>query len=418
MEHAKLQDPIEEEQTIVPGTEGTEYEGMSEDEIERAEFDKVVDEDPDIESASAAEPKVEPEVKPEDELGDKPKAEDKEDDKPKADAKTDAEVLDEDGKPVKEEKEPTGLEWLDDLPEETQAKAKDIIGRQGQAIARLDQRVKSHLGQLQPAQRAIAKLTKELGHLKGKLIEQQPPAIDIEKRKKDYNDWADEEYKEFPEEATKLKKRFSDSLDGIPEVLETATPEVPSTLPAGPDPKEETLHLATAYSDWGERRFSPEFDQWIATQQPEITALLNSPYAADNVALLDAFTTDNPQWVPPQTPDQFHSLAQAQHSPLYRGWAEGEGINPDMNLATVPDHHRDQILTRFKSDLGAVLSENEQADDPKVTKLAERRSKQLQNRDPGSRRLGVTPGTKIDLDTEEGQRAYYKQLIAADPDLK
>ncbi len=399
MAQTELQEQIEEDietKEIVPGTEDTEYEGLSETEIERAEYNKAVGEDPDIEDTDIP-------------VVDEPKAKDDEgEDEPKAKDTVE---------PVKPEpeKEPTGLEWIDELPEATQTQAKDFIDRQGQTIARLDQRVSSHLGQLRPAQRAIAKLTRELGDLRGKLVEQQPPAIDIENRKKAFNDWADVEYKEFPEEATKLKTRFAESLDGIPEVLATATPPVQPIPRAGPDQTEETQHLATAYSDWGERRFSPEFEQWIASQSEATVSLLNSPYAADNVALLDAFTQANPDWIAPQTPDQFHSLAQAQHSPLFRGWAEGEGINPDLNLATVPDFQRDMLLTRFKTDLSTVLTEQ---DDPKVTKLAERRSKQLQNRDPGSRRLGVTPGQQIDLNTEDGQRAYYQQLIKEDPDLK
>ena len=402
---AELAQEIDQE-PAAPGTEGTEYEGMTESEVERAEFDKAVEGDPDIEDGA-------PEPKPV--VEDDPPIEDPPATPPPAAAKGEEEPPKGDEPPP----EPTGFEWIDDLDDDNQAKVKDFMGRSSETIARLDQRVRSHLGQLQPAQRTIAMLTGKLREAEGKLSNQQPSAINLEDRIKDFGKWADEEYKEFPEEATKLKTQFAESLDGISTVLEAAIPQTPPTTVAGPDQREEGQHLATAYSDWGERRYSPEFGQWIAGQQPETRSLLNSPFAADNVALLDAFTRDNPHWTAPQTPEAFHSLAQAQHSPLYRGWAEGEGINPDMNLAQVPDFERDGILTRFKDDLGSVYTElNDEQDDPTVSRLAERRAKQLQNRDPGSKRQGVRPGDKIDLNTEEGQRAYFNQLVASDPDLK
>ena len=404
MAQPQVQDDELDQAPPAPGTEGTEYEGMTESEVERAMFDKEVDDDPDLEDG--------PEAKPPVVVKDDPPVEDPPDTPPAA----------KDEPPAKAEEpppEPTGFEWIDDLSEEGQAHVKEFMGRSSETIARLDQRVRSHLGQLQPAQRTIAALSGKLREAEGKLVKQQPSAINLEDRIKDFGKWADEEYKEFPEEAAKLKTQFAESLDGVSQVLETATPQIQPTTVAGPDQREEVQHLATAYSDWGERRYSPEFGQWIATQQPAMKSLLNSPYAADNVALLDAFTRDNPYWAPPQTPDTFHSLAQAQHSPLYRGWAEGEGINPDMNLAQVADYDRDAILSRFKNDLGAEIAELDvEQGDPPVSKLAERRAAQLQNRDPGSTRRGVKPGDKIDLNTEEGQRAYFDQLIAADPDLK
>jgi hypothetical protein len=374
-----------EEQPAVEGTEGTEYEGMSEEEIERAEFDKAVAEDPELDEPDPQEPEVKAEVEPEPEPEPEPPA-------------------------------PTGLEWLNSLPKEEQQRAQEFIDRQGQAIARLDQRVSSHLGQLQPAQRAITKLTAQLRDERERNAQLQPKDTGLEDRLKDFNAWVDEEYQEFPEEAAKLKTRFAESLDGIPQVLQTATPAEPIPM-AGPDKSEEQHHLATAYSDWGERRYSPEFETWIARQAPETAALLNSAYASDNIALLDAFSRDNPHWVAPQAPEQFHSLRQAQHSPLFRGWAEGERLNPDMNVAALADYQRDEILTRFKTDLGVVTAELKQDRKPKVTELRRRRSAQLQDRNPGSRRLGVKPGQQIDLSTEEGQRAYFQQLVDADPDL-
>ena len=354
------------------------------DAAERALFLQEIDDDPDLDHL-------------------KTKQEEPEQDKP-PEAK----------KPEKAEKEPTGLEWLDDIPEDRRKTAQAFIERQGQEIARLDQRVKSHLGQLRPAQRTIAQQQQRIRQLR----EQQPKTLptnpNIEAQKKAYADWVDEEYSEFPEEAQKLKTRYGESLDGVLGAIPATTTDQPETL-AGPDPKEEVQHLATAYSDWGERRFSPAFEQWFEGQDSNTQSLLNSPLAADNVELLDAFTRDNPDWEPPQSPEDFYSPIQAQHSPLFRGWCEGEGINPDTNFAVMPDYKRDQLMNRFKTDLGAVQSEQEP--DPKVTKLRQRRSNQLQDRGPGSRRVGVTPGAKLDWDSDEAQRAYFKQLIAEDPDL-
>lgn len=393
MKSALKQEKVESTEAV-----GTEYEGLSEEEIERALFDKAVADDPDVEVVAAEkEPEEEPEEPQEEQEAEQGK---------------EVEVKDQ----PKEEKKPTGLEWLDEIPEDIRTKAQDIINRQGQAIARLDQRVKSHLGQLQPAQRTIAQLQQKLRQMEAQTPE-SPVIPNVDAKRKAYNDWIDKEYNEFPEEAAKLKKQFSDSLDGVLGELPAPPKPQPMTM-AGPDRREEVQHLATAYSDWGERRFSPEFNQWFTTLDADSKQLLNSPYAADNIALLDAFTRDNPDWMPPQTPEAFYSLAQAQHSPLYRGWAQAEGINPDLNLAAVPDYQRDALLTRFKQDLGAVHTELEQANDPKVLKLAQRRSQQLKDRNPGQRRAGIKPGQTIDLDTEEGQRAYFQQLIDADPDLK
>ena len=406
---------VELEQTpeIVPGTDGTDMEGMSEDEIGQAMYKKELAADPDSEDPppKVVEPEPDPPPDPAAEIQPQPAEagfltpEGTDDKTPEADPK--AVSAEPETKP-----EPTGLEWLDTLAEEDQAKAKKFLERQSQTIAVKEQIANSHLGQLQPAQHAITMLRKQVRDLEGKLVEAQP-SINIEDRIKDYNNWIDVEFKEFPEEATKLKTRHRESLDGLSKVLETATP--PPTVMAGPDQAEETQHLATAYSDWGERRFSPEFDQWISRQAPELTALLNSAYASDNVALLNAFTRDNPDWVAPQSADQFHSLRQAQHSLLFRGWAEGEGINPDVNVAKMPDFQRDMILTRFKADLSAVQAE-QAPNDGATSKRAERRREQLENRDPGSRRAGIKPGHKLDLNTEEGKEALYRQLVAADPD--
>jgi len=402
-----------EEPVIVPGTEGTEYEGLSEEEIERAEFDKAVEEDPDMSAAPTA--------------ADESAPVDKDDPPPDPDLSAEPEPEPEKVVVEKKDPEPTGLEWLSTLSDEDKKTAQNFIDRQGQTIARLDQRVSSHLGQLQPAQRGITKLQIENRELRGQLSKAQTSSYkSIADRITDYNTQIDEEYKDFPEEATKLKTQYSESLDGLSEALPTATP-TETTLPDGPDRNDEVLHLATAYSDWGERRFSPEFNQWIGLQNDEMKSLINSGYASDSIALLDAFGRDNPEWIAPQNPEDFHSLQQASYSPLYRGWAAGEGINPDMDLSKVPDYQRDSFLTRFKSDLGVVRLEHEQANNPptdnppaepsKVTKLKQRRREQLADRNPGSRRLGVMPGEKLDLDTEEGQRALFKQLVDTDPDL-
>jgi hypothetical protein len=413
---------VEEEAVIVPGTEGTDMEGKSVEEIERAMYDQAVEADPDLEVEVKAEPVVEIE---EEEKDEKPVEQELgEDGKPVVEQELDEdgkpvveEELDKDGKPVaKEEKKPTGLEWLDTLSEEDRTKADKFIERSSEVLARSNQRVDSHLGQLQPAQRAITRLTRENRTLR-EAAEKMRPSVNVEDIIKDHNEKIDKEFSEFPEEATKLKKLFKDSLDGVAEVLETATPAVQQETIVGPDKQEEIQHLATAYSDWGERRFSPELNEWLGKQSQDTVKLINSAYAADNIALLDAFTRDNPDWKPPQKPEDFHSLQQAQHSPLFRGWAEGEGINPDVDVRTIADFQRDTILTRFKTDLGVVISEAEQKADPKVTKLESRRREQLQDRSPGSKRSPIKPGTKLDLDTEAGQRAYYNQLIAADPDI-
>jgi len=389
---------LELEEPVVPGTEGTEYEGMSEDAIERAEFDKVVKADPDMDdplpAAVVPEPEPDPEPEPEPAAATVPA------DPPPAAAPT---------------PEPTGFEWLDELPEETRAKATDIIERQGQALARLDQRARSHLGQLRPAQRAIENLGRELRELRAtQAAEKKNLNPDIKARIRDYNAWVDKEYEDFPEEAAKLKTRFVESLDGV--AIQPAEPSPQPSVMAGPDRNEESHHLQTAYSDWGERRNSPEFEEWFAHQGPETKQLLNSPYAADNVLLLDQFTGANPNWEPPQTPEEFVTVNQAQHSPLFRGWCMGENINPDA-VVNGTDLQKHSLLNKFKTDLGVVRSESEPAPDPKLTRLAERRAAQLRDRNPGSRRAAITPGAKIDLNTEEGQKAYYKQLVDADPDL-
>lgn len=376
---------------------------IDDDKVELEMFNQAVIDDPDIAD----------EDKPTVEEGDEPPA----GEQPQGEVTPQGEAQPQDEVPA----QPTGFEWLEDLPDEKRGQARQIIDRQGQQIARLEQRVASHLGQLQPAQRVISQLQQRLRQVESQRAKESPSMPDVEKHKKAVYDRIDKEYEEFPEEAAKLKALFAESLDGVVRSIPSppARPEAPAM--AGPDPRSEIQHLVTAYSDWGERRFSPEFDNWFARQSPDTQQMLNSPYASDNVALLDAFTRDNPDWVPPQTAEEFHSLAQAQHSPLYRGWAQAEGINPDLNLAQVPDYTRDMILQRFKTDLGAVRKEleHEPTKDTRAERLAQRRSKQLEDRAPGSvRRSGIKPGQPIDLDTEVGQRAYFDQLVATDPDLR
>lgn len=395
-----------QEKEIVPGTEGTEYEGMAEDAIERAEFQKAVNDDDDIEG------KVEPdltqateeagEIDPPEKSTEEPEAEEKE----------------ADPKPEEEKPEPTGFEWIADLPEEGQAKIKELMQRSSAALARQTQIASSHLGQLRPAQKLLGTLTEKVRDLKEELGKQRP-TIDLEDRMKDLYTQIDEQYQEFPEEATKLKKQISDSLDGVADVLKTAqTPTPADTVVDGPDLRNERQHLETVYSDWGERRFSPEFQAWLTTQPNEIKALSNSGYASDNIELLDRFTQAHPTWMPPQTPGEFHTVFQAQYSPVFRAWAQGERINPDTDFRQVPDHERDMIMGRFRSDFGEYLSEvKQEQDDPRATTVGERRKRQLENRDPSTRRTSIKPGQVPDLNTEEGQRAYFQQLIDQDSDI-
>jgi len=335
-------------------------------------------------------------------------------------------ATDESKAPAVEPGEPTpaaGFDWLEDLAEEKRAKAKEFIEKQGQQIARLDQRVRSHLGQLRPAQKMITQLQRENHQLRTNPPKPQT-GFDAANTLKAYSDKIDREYEDFPEEAEKLKTLFKESLDGVLQALPAPEKARVPQAPSGPDPRNELQHLSTAYSDWGERRFSPEFDGWVRTQPEDVRQLLNSPFAADNIALLDAFTQSNPSWEPPQRPEDFYSVHQAQHSPLFRGWAEAEGINPDTNFGAVPDYERDRILTRFKTDLASVYADDNGAEQHveqqggKGRRLAQRRSQQLKDRDPGSRRTSVIPGKPIDLDTKEGQRALFEQMIADDPDLR
>ena len=316
--------------------------------------------------------------------------------------------------------ETTGFEWLEDLPEEKRDLARGIVNRQGQQIARLDQRVRSHLGQLRPAQRLISELQRKVRQFENDQPKQTQGGFDGEANKRAYNDRIDSEYKEFPEEADKLKTLYAESLDGVLRSIPAPQPERKQQAQTGPDPQNEMQHLSTAYSDWGERRFSPEFNQWIRTQPQDMQQILNSPFAADNIALLDAFTESYPDWEAPQQPKNFYSVQQAQHSPLFRGWAEAEGINPDTNFGSMPDIERDWILNRFKSDLASAYADDdgEVEQDDRSQKLANRRKQQLKDRSPGSRRTAVRPGQQIDLDTEEGQRAYFKMLVDDDPDLR
>jgi len=378
------------------------------DEEERALFKQAVAEDPDLREMSRLAAAVE-----------KDEAEQRAEPVGQEEGQEEGQPEGEQGGEA-EQKAPTGFEWLDDLSEESRAKAQEIINRQAQDAARWEQRAKSHLGQLQPTQRALTQMQQKMRAAEDEARKRQGTTRNsgFEAEKKAYNEWVDKEYEDFPEEAAKLKSRFTETFDGVLRSI-PAPPRQELPAQVGPDPSQEVQHLATAYSDWGERRYSPEFNTWLSSQHPETQQLLNSPFAADNIALLDAFTRDNPMWIPPQTAEDFHSLAQAQHSPLYRGWAEAEGINPDTNLAQIPDFQRDMILTRFKSDLAFVYTQRdqEQEPNPKAERLAQRRNQQLKDRAPSARRSGVKPGQQIDLETEDGQREYYAQLVASDPEL-
>lgn len=328
--------------------------------------------------------------------------------------------------------EPTGLEWLEELSEESRAAAQGMLTRQAQSIARLDQRVRSHLGQLQPTQRAVEQLRIQLRERDTKLeeLQKQLPnsvGVDVTAHLKALYDHIDKEYADYPDEAAKLKTLARESVDGLVRSIPAPAPEKragESQPVPGVDKQSEIHNLALVYSDWGERRYSPEFFEWISSQPPEVKQLLHSPYASDNIILLDNFTADNPDWVPPQRAQDFHSLAQARHSPLFRGWAEAEGINPNADFRRIPDHQRDFILSRFKADLAQVDSEDdagEQAPEPQAPqaqRIVNRRSEHLRDRNPGPRRLAVRPGQPLDLNTRDGQIALYNQFIDEDPDAR
>ena len=101
----QAQAQIEEEVVeIVPGTEGTPYEGMSEEDIERALFADEIEKDPDLD-----EEPVKAKVEPEPEVEGEPVA-------------AEPEI-----EPEKEPELPTGLEWIATLPEEDRARATEFI---------------------------------------------------------------------------------------------------------------------------------------------------------------------------------------------------------------------------------------------------------------------------------------------------
>lgn len=407
---------IEEQKPDETSEQDAEFEGMSDLEIQKELYRREVEADPDLDDL----PEPPAAVKKDEE-------DDDEDDPPNLEAVPKDQHQEDDDKP-----EPTpeqeGIAWLNTLPEEDQKEAKAFLQRLGNDLARKDQIARSHLGQLRPAQQAVARLQRRVRELEAAKGEQQQGAPDVDKQIADYNKWVDEEYKDFPEEADKLKAQFAERLDGVKQVLQQAKPQKREDAPemAPPDPRREMQHLETAYSDWGERRHSVEFSQWFSRQPPQVKMLLNSPYGTDNIEIMDRFTADNPEWQPPQTPDEFVDYAQARHSPLFKGWAEAVGLNPQIAPGQLNDHQRDMIMRDFRRDLGTAheLHSEEMAgpgdqgkpENPAAERLAKRRQAQLKDRQPGSRRSGVTPGQVFDLDTEEGQKAYYKALVAADKD--
>jgi hypothetical protein len=379
---------------------------------EREAFDKAVTDDPDLQGegpALAAVPDEPPAGETEPPAGEA---------KPPGDEPPAGE---------EEQPQPTGMEWLENLPEEDQPAVKAMLARMAEDNARLQQRVSSHLGQLQPAQRMIAQLQRKVTQLEQMAAPKPGETPAQVKEKVDaMNAWIDKEYEDYPEEAAKLKAQLTELSDGLAQSLESVQApagQPPATQPHVPERNNEVAHLTAAYPDWGERRYSPAFDQWIRQQPPDVVQLLNSPYASDNVALLDRFSADNPEWVSPQTPDEFVSYSQAQYNPLFRGWAEAEGFNPDTPVNMLTPNQQGLILQQFKADLGEAYKEQQEGDgDPEpagvTQRVTRRRQAQLRDRDLGSRRSGIRAGDRIDLDTEEGQRALYNQYVEQDPDLK
>lgn len=400
---------------------------------EREAFEQAVAEDPELADEPASEPSLEA-VKSDVERRRKDEG--------------DEDEQQQDGEPtekgarqdqVEEEQIPTGLEWLGSLSEEEAGAAKSLLTRQAETIARYEQRIASHLGQLRPAQRIIAKLQRQLAQV------QQSPRAMPEKFKTAVDNAIksiEKDYEDYPEEASKLKALVTELSDGFTQSLESVQqqspqqqpptpgqPQQPRPAPHLPDRNNEFAHLSAAYSDWAERRYSPAFDEWIRQQQPDVVQLLNSPYASDNVALLDAFSADNPDWQAPQTPDEFVSYPQAQHNPMFRGWAETVGFDANVPASMLTPNQQGLIIAQFKRDLGEAWRQEREGDpdggddgqqqggQPVTERIAARRAAQLRDRDPGSRRSGIRAGDRIDLDTDEGQRALFNQMVDADPDI-
>lgn len=187
-------------------------------------------------------------------------------------------------------------EMWNQVPEALRNEIQNHNRQQSEAFHRMQQQYNALHGRVAPAQRQLAELTRERDELKKQMEAHQnaPSSLEELEKSKVFKDIAED----FPEDAKALREQVSGV---VANAVQNATAKLEEDQRALQTEREtwtqrEIQRLEQAHPDWDQAVKSREFAYWRSALSPEhqqqVAQMLASPFAEENVQVLNAFKSD------------------------------------------------------------------------------------------------------------------------------
>ena len=316
----------------------------------------------------------------------------------------------------KPEYNPDDPYWIAKLPEDEQEFARNEWNRVRNENKHLELRYKSQAGLVKPMQQQNERLRKDLA-----TIRTMPRATNLESnnQRQEIERWIKRHGEDFPTEAAELErliKPLADQATKAEKVLETYRKQQQQQTYAqeNVNQQEQTNYLLGMHPDAGELGHDPRFKFWLGKQSQATQQAVKSSVASEVSDVLSTFKSQNQDWHTPMYPDDFVTPQQAVASPIFGNWARSWKVEPS-ELLKRSEYEQANIMKAFRADLAEY--HNTQAapqveQNPRVSRIAAQRQKQLRDRNPNHKPSGVNSGN-VPTD-DESLFEYFKNI---DPDL-
>jgi hypothetical protein len=284
--------------------------------------------------------------------------------------------------------------WIEAIPEDQRdAAVTELIGMH-QAIDKMQTRYQALHGQLAPTQRKLSKLEEVVRHFSTATR----PGDDLKTRRKALDSWIEKHGEDYPDEATELKDAFEAYASAVePDAEKYRTNLTRTDDDDVVDTSLQRRLLERMDGEAAQINADPRFASFLK-QHPDLRVQAQSPFAHDVIEVLDKFR-EQTEWQPPLRAEEFATPSQMLSSHLLPGWAAAIGMSVEQ-IARMSEVDKGKVLYSFKKDLEqAYVTETDDDDDAgddgndaQARKLAEQRSRRLQDRSPKARKTGTRGG--------------------------
>jgi len=284
--------------------------------------------------------------------------------------------------------------WIETIPEDQRdAAVTELIGMY-QAIDKMQTRYQALHGQLAPTQRKLSKLEEVVHHFSTATR----PGDDLQTRRKALDNWIVKHGEDYPDEAAELKDAFEAYASAVePDAKKYRTNLTRTDDDDVVDTSLQRRLLERMDGEAAQINADPQFASFLKAH-PDLQAQAQSMFAHDVIEVLDTFR-DQMKWRPPLRADEFVTPNQMLSSHLLPGWADAIGLSVQQ-IARMSEVDKGKVFYNFKKDLEqAYVQETDDDDDAgddgndaQARKLAEQRSRRLQDRSPKTRKTGTRGG--------------------------